>query len=47
MQVYDVALLKSVQSINLEMAKFFVVFCQKNGLLCYFCGGFPETTMSA
>lgn len=39
MQIYDDALLKSVQRINLEMAKFFVDFCQKNGLLCYFCGG--------
>ncbi len=39
MQEYDQALLKRVQKVDLEMAKYFVRFCQENGLLCYFCGG--------
>lgn len=39
MQIYDNDILKKVQRIELEMAKFFVSFCQKNGLLCFFCGG--------
>ena len=39
MQKYNDILLKQVQRRNLEMAKFFVDFCQKNELLCYFCGG--------
>ena len=39
MQKYNDILLKQVQRCNLEMAKFFVDFCQKNELLCYFCGG--------
>lgn len=31
--------LKKIQEVNLEMAKYFVDFCQKEQLLCYFCGG--------
>lgn len=39
MSNYDSELLKNVQAVDLEMAKFFVDFCKKNQLLCYFCGG--------
>ena len=39
MSNYDSELLKKVQAVDLEMAKFFVDFCKKNQLLCYFCGG--------
>ena len=39
MQVYNDELLKAVQNKNLEMAKFFVDFCERNHLLTYFCGG--------
>lgn len=31
--------IKEIQKINLEMAKYFVRFCEKYQLLCYFCGG--------
>lgn len=31
--------LKALQNTNLEMAKYFVDFCQRHDLLCYFCGG--------
>ena len=31
--------IKKLQKINLDMAKYFVDFCNKNSLLCYFCGG--------
>ena len=36
---YDDKLIKEIQNVDLEMAKYFVNFCDKNGLLCYFCGG--------
>ena len=36
---YDVEQIKKIQAVDLEMAQFFVNFCQKNNLLCYFCGG--------
>ena len=39
MQVYDEELLKKVQIKDLEMAQFFVNFCEENHLLCYLCGG--------
>ena len=39
MQLYDEALLRRVQQKDLEIAQFFVDFCNKNKLLCYFCGG--------
>ena len=31
--------LKQLQEKSLEMAKYFVDFCNENNLLCYFCGG--------
>lgn len=31
--------LKGLQEKSLEMAVYFVDFCRKHGLLCYFCGG--------
>lgn len=31
--------LKGLQQRSLEMAKYFVDFCQQHHLLCYFCGG--------
>ncbi len=31
--------LKRIQEISLEMAKFFVNYCEEHNLLCYFCGG--------
>lgn len=31
--------LKLIQNINLEMAMYFVNFCEKHNLLCYLCGG--------
>jgi lipopolysaccharide cholinephosphotransferase len=31
--------LKGLQKKSLEMAVYFVDFCKRNGLLCYFCGG--------
>lgn len=31
--------LKQVQEKSLEMAKYFVNFCEENNLLCYLCGG--------
>lgn len=31
--------LRGIQKISLEMARVFVDFCEKHGLLCYFCGG--------
>ena len=39
MQKYDDELLKKVQRADLKMAEYFVAFCQKNHLLCFFCGG--------
>ena len=39
MQAYDEKLIKKVQQTDLEMAKYFVEFCNRNDLLCYFCGG--------
>ena len=39
MQIYDNKLLKEVQQCNLNMAKYFVDFCARHDLLCYFCGG--------
>lgn len=31
--------LRQIQRISLEMAEYFVEFCKKHDLLCYFCGG--------
>lgn len=31
--------MKEIQQINLQMAKYFVSFCEAHGLTCYFCGG--------
>lgn len=31
--------LEELQKVNLRMAKYFVEFCKKHDLLCYFCGG--------
>lgn len=31
--------LLGLQKISLDMAKYFVAFCKKHRLLCYFCGG--------
>ncbi len=31
--------LAALHKINMDMAKYFVDFCNKNGLMCYFCGG--------
>lgn len=31
--------LLKLQSLSIEMANYFVEFCQKNGLTCYLCGG--------
>lgn len=31
--------LKDIQDKSLEMAKYFVDFCDKHGLMCYLCGG--------
>ena len=39
MPLYDEKLLKQVQKVDLEAAKYFVSFCQDNDILCYFCGG--------
>jgi len=39
MQSYDEDLLKKVQKVDLEIAKFFVSFCKEHNILCYFCGG--------
>ena len=39
MQVYNSALLKKVQKVDLEAAKFFVEFCKNHAIQCYFCGG--------
>lgn len=36
---YTAEELKGLQEKSLEMAKYFVDFCQDNKLLCYFCGG--------
>lgn len=36
---YTAEQLKGLQEKSLEMAKYFVEFCQKHALLCYFCGG--------
>lgn len=36
---YDDKLMKEIQNVDLEMAEYFVNFCDKNGLLCYLCGG--------
>lgn len=35
----EIKQLQELQQVNLEIAKYFVDFCQKNNLLCYFCGG--------
>ena len=39
MQGYNEELIKKVQRKNLEMAEYFVAFCEANNLLTYFCGG--------
>lgn len=39
MQQYDEKQIKKVQQVELNMAEFFVDFCKKNNLICYFCGG--------
>lgn len=39
MNEYTVEELKGIQKKSLEMAKYFVDFCNENQLLCYFCGG--------
>lgn len=39
MNTYTDKLLKQVQKVDLEAAEFFVSFCEKHDLLCYFCGG--------
>lgn len=39
MKKYDEKLLRKVQEKDLQMAKYFVEYCEKNDLLCYFCGG--------
>jgi lipopolysaccharide cholinephosphotransferase len=31
--------IKKIQKVNLEMAKYFVRFCEQHQLTCYFCGG--------
>lgn len=31
--------LRQVQKVSLNLAKYFSDFCEKNGLLCYLCGG--------
>lgn len=31
--------LRNVQQVVLEIAQYFVDFCNKHDLLCYFCGG--------
>ena len=31
--------LAALHKINMDMAKYFVDFCNENGLMCYFCGG--------
>lgn len=36
---YSFSELKELQRINLQMAQYFVDFCNKHDLLCYFCGG--------
>ncbi len=38
-QIYTENELKGLQRVSLEMAKYFVDFCQRHKLLCYFCGG--------
>lgn len=39
MQEYNEELLKKVQKIDLEAAKYFVSFCEEHNILCFFCGG--------
>lgn len=39
MSTYTPEELKRIQEISLEMADYFVKFCEENDLLCYFCGG--------
>lgn len=39
MKEYTLEELKGLQNKSLEMAKYFVRFCEENNLLCYFCGG--------
>lgn len=39
MSDYTEEQLKGLQSKSLEMGKYFVEFCNKHNLLCYFCGG--------
>ncbi len=36
---YTAEELKGLQEKSLEMAKYFVKFCEEHNLLCYFCGG--------
>lgn len=36
---YSAEELKQLHDKSLDMAKYFVEFCQENQLLCYFCGG--------
>ncbi len=36
---YSIEKLREIQAVDLRMAKFFVDYCNKNHLLCYFCGG--------
>lgn len=39
MEAYTTEQLKGLQKKSLEMALYFVDFCKKHNLLCYFCGG--------
>ena len=39
MPSYTPEQLKGLQEKSLEMAKYFVAFCEEHHLLCYFCGG--------
>ncbi|MEG0978242.1 MAG: LicD family protein [Bacilli bacterium] len=39
MSVYSESELKKLHELTLEMAKYYVDFCNSNDLLCYFCGG--------
>lgn len=39
MELYTKEQLKQIQRKSLDIAKYFVSFCQEHDLLCYFCGG--------
>lgn len=38
-KIEDTEQIKRIQRVNLEMANYFVSFCNEHDLLCYFCGG--------